>query len=218
MEFTALDLVPNALRLDPDAFRTLLSRPNAGLRGALAIVFLAGLSAALGQSVMLFANRVSPRRFVASLFVQALLFVAGFVAWAATVWATAMLLMDRPAPFAAAVAAIGLAYAPQLLGFLVLTPFLGGPFNVVLSVWTLLATLVATSVAFDLTRNETILVAFAGWVAAQVLQRTVGRPLARIGRWVRHRVAGTVLVAIPIPPGDAGPPPSRKARRRNPWT
>ena len=218
MEFTALDLVPNALRLDPDAFRTLLSRPNAGLRGALAIVFLAGLSAALGQSVMLFANRVSPRRFVASLFVQALLFVAGFLAWAATVWATAMLLMDRPAPFAAAVAAIGLAYAPQLLAFLVLTPFLGGPFNVVLSVWTLLATLVATSVAFDLTRSETILVAFAGWVAAQVLQRTVGRPLARIGRWVRHRVAGTVLVAIPIPPGDAGPPPSRTARRRNPWT
>lgn len=218
MEFTALDLVPNALRLQPDAFRTLLSRPDAGLRGALAIVFLAGLSAALGQSVMLFANRVSPRRFVASLFVQALLFVAGFLAWTATVWTTAMLLMDRPAPFTPAVAAIGLAYAPQLLGFLVLTPFLGGPFGVVLSVWTLLATLVATSVAFDLTRSETILVAFAGWLVAQALQRTVGRPLARLGRWVRHRVAGTVLVSIAATSVDVGRPKPPKARRRNPWT
>jgi len=215
VELTALDLVPQALRLQPEAFHTLLSRPNAGLRGALAIVFLAGLAAAIGQSVMLFANRVSPRRFVASLFVQALLFVAGFVAWAATVWGTAMLLMDRPAPFAAAVAAIGLAYAPQLFGFLVLTPFLGSPFGLVLSVWTLLATLVATSVAFDLTRSETIVVALAGWLVAQALQRTIGRPLARLGRWVRHRVAGTVLAPIPAPPGTVGQP---RAHRRNPWT
>lgn len=215
MELSAIDLVPNALRLDPEAFRTLLARPDGGLRGALAIVFLAGLSTALGQSVMLFANRVSPRRFVASLFLQALLFVAAFLAWSATVWLTALLLLDRPAPYATAVAAIGLAYAPQLLGFLVLAPFLGGPFGVVLSVWTLLATLVATSVAFDLGRGETVVVAFAGWLVAQALLRTVGRPLARFGRWVRHLVAGTVLEPIPSVTGTSDA--SARTRRRNPW-
>ena len=215
MELSALDLVPSALRVQPEAFRELLARPDGGLRGALAIVFLAGLSTALGQSVMLFANRVSPRRFLASLLLQAVLFLAAFVAWTATVWLTAMLLLDRPVGYPTVVAAIGLAYAPQLLGFLVLAPFLGGPFGIVLSVWTLLATLVATSVAFDLGRSETVVVAFAGWLVAQALLRTIGRPLARFGRWIRHLVAGTVLEPIPAPP--RAPDGEPRARRRNPW-
>jgi len=200
MESSALELVPHVLRLQPEAFRTLLAQPGHGLRGALLVVFLAGLSTAIGQSVMLFANRVSPRRFAASLVVQALLFVVTFLAWAGTVWATAALLLGGPPPFAAAAAAIGLAYAPQLLAVLILAPFLGGPFGVALSIWTLLTTLLATSVAFDLTRSETVVVAFAGWLAAQALQHTVGRPLARIGRWIRHRVAGTELRPLPTPP------------------
>lgn len=205
MDATALDLVPAALRLQPDAFRALLDQPRFGLRGALLIVFLAGLSTAVGQSVMLFANRVSPRRFAASLLVQAVLFVATFVAWAATVWVTAGLLTSgAPPPFAAAVAAIGLAYAPQLFAFLVLAPFLGGPFGVVLSVWTLLATLLATSVAFGLDRWETLLVAFTGWLVANVLQRTVGRPLGLLGRWIRHRVAGTELRPLHAPRRPSG--------------
>ncbi len=203
MEITALDLIPSTLALDAEAFRALLARPGYGLRGALLIVFLAGVATAFGQSVMLFANHVSPRRFVASLLVQALLFVVTFLVWAATVWGVATLLMGRPAAFAAAAAAIGLAYAPQLFSFLVLTPYLGNGIGWVLSLWTLLATLQATAVTFDLTRFETVLVALAGWLVAQVLQRTIGRPVARVGRWLRHQVAGKEL--RPFEPPGLGP-------------
>ncbi len=199
----ALDLIPNALALQPEAFEALLSRPGFGLRGALAIVFLAGLSTSFGQSVVLFANHVSPRRFVASLLVQALLFVLTFLAWSATVWVAALVLLDRPAPFAAAAAAIGLAYAPQLFNFLVLTPYLGNGVGAALSVWTLLATLVALGVAFDLSRSETLIVAIIGWLAAQALQRTVGRPVTRLGRRLRHAVAGRKL--DPVEPPGLGP-------------
>lgn len=202
MEATALDLVPGALRLQAEAFQTLLAQPRFGLRGALLVVFLAGLSSAIGQSVVLFANRVSPRRFAASLLLQAVLFVLTFLLWAATVWAVASGLMSRTPPFAAAAAAIGLAYAPQLLSFLALAPFLGGPFSVVLSVWTLLSTLLATSVAFDLSRGETLVVAFAGWLASEVLRRTVGRPVVSIGRRIRHAVAGTELRPLDPPSGQ----------------
>ncbi len=201
MELTALDLIPAALALDADAFATLLARPRFGLRGALVIVFLAGLSTEFGQSVVLFANRVSPRRFVATLLVQALLFVLTFLAWVATVWLVGTLLMGRPVPFAAAAATIGLAYAPQLLNFLVLTPYLGSGVGVALSVWTLLATLVAIAVTFDLGQGETVLVALAGWLVAQALERTVGRPVARIGHWVRRLAAGTELRPFDPPPG-----------------
>jgi hypothetical protein len=197
----ALDLVPRILTLDAEAFAVLLARPGYGLRGALVIVFLAGLSTELGQSVMLFANRVSPRRFLATLLVQAILFVLTFLTWVATVWLVGSSLVGRPAPFAAAAAAIGLAYAPQLLSFLVLTPYLGSGVRVVLSIWTLLATLLAVGVTFELTRGETALVALAGWLVAEVLQRTIGRPLARLGRWVRHQAAGTELRPFEPPPG-----------------
>lgn len=201
METTALELVPAALRLRGEAFATLLAQPGFGLRGALLVVFLAGLSTAIGQSVVLFANHVSPRRFAASLVVQAALFVLTYMAWAATVWAVASLLLGRAPPFAAAAAAIGLAYAPQLLSFLVLAPFLGGPFGALLSVWTLLTTLLATSVAFELGRGETLLVAFAGWLVAEALQRTVGRPVVWIGRRIRYAVAGTELRPLGAPDG-----------------
>jgi hypothetical protein len=95
----------------------------------------------------------------------------------------------------------GWRYAPQLLSFLVLTPYLGSGVRVVLSIWTLLATLLAVGVTFELTRGETALVALAGWLVAEVLQRTIGRPLARLGRWVRHQVAGTELRPFEPPPG-----------------
>ncbi len=198
---TAVDLIPGSLALDAEAFQTLLARPGYGLRGALVIVFLAGLSTEFGQSVVLFANRVSPRRFLATLLVQAILFVLTFLAWVTTVWLVGTALMGRPIAFAAATAAVGLAYAPQLLNFLVLTPYFGNGVGVALSVWTLLATLQAVGVTFELTRNETVLVALAGWLVAQLLQRTVGRPVARLGRWIRHRVAGTELQPFEPPPG-----------------
>jgi hypothetical protein len=191
--------IADVLALRPEAFLTALELGRPGLRLGMTVVFLAGLSTAVGQSVILFAHRVSPRRFAASLLVQALLFVAGFTAWAVATWLVAGAVFDRPRSVDLALTTIGLAYAPQLFAFFVLTPYFGAPIGTVLSVWTLLATVLATAVAFDLGIVEAALCAGLGWLLSQLLQRTIGLPITRIGRAVRRAVAGVDVRAKPLP-------------------
>jgi hypothetical protein len=186
----AARLVADALALRADAFATALELGRPGLRLGLTVVFLAGLSTAVGQSVILFAHRVSPRRFAASILVQAVLFALAFMTWIVAAWLVAGAVFDRPRPVALAFTTIGLAHAPQLFAFLVLTPYFGTPIGTMLSVWTLLATVVATAAVFDLTMLEAAACAGLGWLLSQLLQRTVGRPIIRIGRAVRHAVSG----------------------------
>ncbi|MBA2667922.1 MAG: hypothetical protein H0U69_12915 [Trueperaceae bacterium] len=195
----AARLIADALALRADAFLDTLELGRPGLRLGLMVVFLAGLSTAIGQSVTLFAHRVSPRRFAASLLVQALLFVVGFLAWVAATWVVGGTIFDRPRPVVLAFATVGLAHAPQLFGFFVLTPYFGTPIGTVLSVWTLLASVLATAAVFDLTLVEAATCAGLGWLASQLLQRTIGRPIIWIGRAVRRSVAGVDVRTRPLP-------------------
>lgn len=196
---TPLELVRGALALDPGAFRALLAPAGADPRLGLAVVYLAGLSLALGQSVALFAQRVSRRRFASTLAVQAALYLAAFLVWAVSVWWVARVGFDAARPLRDVVAVVGLAYAPQLFGVLVLAPYLGGPLQALLSVWTLLATLVAATTVFGLTLPQAVACSGGGWLLSQLLQRTVGRPVVRAGRRVRAWVAGVAPDAEPGP-------------------
>ena len=56
------DVTVGVLTLNPDVFTTVINTDGGGWV-ALAILFVAGISDMLGQSVVLFANRVTPRRF-----------------------------------------------------------------------------------------------------------------------------------------------------------
>ncbi len=191
---TPVETVGGALALRQEAFA--LAEGGGALRLALTVVFLAGLSQAVGQSLVLFANRVSPRRFVASLILSAAVFTFTFLFWTASVWLIASRAFEHPRPFATAVAAVGLAYAPQLFAFFTLTPYLGSLFWVVLSTWTLVAIVVATGVTFDLSTPRAIAAAALGWVLLQALQRTLGRPLARWNKRLKHLVAGRELAPL----------------------
>ncbi len=71
-------VVADILSLDADVFRALSTDPGAWIVG-ITVVLVAGLSEALGQSVVLFANRVRPRRFVASLLLTALSYPIGLL-------------------------------------------------------------------------------------------------------------------------------------------
>jgi hypothetical protein len=188
----ALQLIGQALRLDPAAFESLIGAQQL-LRVSLWVVFFAGLSSALGQSIVLFMNRVKPNRFVASLIISALLYVVGFLFWTLSIWLVASTLFQREQQFLLTLQAVGLAYSPQLFGFFVLTPYLGSFIAGMLSVWNLLAILIASQVIFDLTLPQAAACSGIGWLLLQVAQRTVGRPLLSVTNWFRSKVAGTPL-------------------------
>lgn len=190
-----MELVSGALRLDAATFSALIEHAR-GLRISLSTVFLAGLSVAMGQSVVLFASRVSPARFVASLVLSASLFVGVFLVWTASIWLVALYGFGSDRPFEASLIAVGLAFAPQLFGFFVLVPYFGSGIGVLLSAWNLLAIALATQVAFEIGLPQAVVCAAAGWALLQVTQRTVGWPLARLARWARSAVAGQRLQSL----------------------
>jgi hypothetical protein len=181
-----IDAVLAAWSLDPEAFRSTAT----GARFGVAVVLAAGLALAVGQSLALFAVGVRPRRFAASLLVQAALFALGFLTWATSAWLIATLAFDGAVSWRSMIAATGLAHAPQLFGAFVLVPYFGTAIGGLLSVWTLLAVWVATAAAFDLSAPQALAASVGGWLLVHVFQRTVGRPLARFSRRVRRAVAG----------------------------
>lgn len=190
-----LALVGQALTLNREAF-ALLDQGTAGLRLSLSVVFVAGVSSALGQSLVLFANRVAPRRFLASLLLSGAVFTAVYLFWSTSLWLIATFGFGHASPYVNALRTVGLAYSPQLFGFLVLTPYFGSFVAALLSVWNLLAIVIATGAVFHLTTLQSVASAALGWMLLQVLQRTIGRPVLALGRRLRIAVAGRRLVPL----------------------
>ena len=81
------DLIGGSFTLNQEAFRKIVSLPE-GQTIALLVVLIAGLSLAVGQSVILFINRVKPARLIFSLLLNAVLFVFGFLFLVFSTWLT----------------------------------------------------------------------------------------------------------------------------------
>ncbi len=158
-----------------------------------AVVVLAGVSEALGQSVVLFASRVKKRRFVLSLLFSASVYTFSFFFLSLSVWLVGSQVFGREVAFDTIMLAVGLGYAPYLFSFFVLAPYFGNPIGLLLSVWSLIAVIRGVQVVLDLSSWQALLCAFLGWLLLQVIQRTVGRPLTGGVRWLRRRVAGAPL-------------------------
>jgi hypothetical protein len=185
-------VIAGALRLDPAAFETVLQRPD-GLRVAVLLLVLAGLSQALGQSVALFANRVRPWRFAASLLLGAALFALSVVLWGVALDLSSRLGFGRSASLERVVEVVGLAHAPRLLGALVLTPYFGTAIGAALATWTLLALTVGARVAFGVGLIEALILLGVAWLISEAASRTIGRPLVRAVAAVRRYVAGAAM-------------------------
>lgn len=194
---TALDrfweLVQGANALNPEAFRLIETLPY-GTRVAIYVLLLAGLSQAIAQAIVLFANQVRPIRFVLSLGIAAILFVISTAFWVFSVWVVSHLLYRTETAFLTVFRVLGLAYAPLLWSFLIAMPYLGVPIGVVLSIWSLLAFVRGFDVVTGLGRWQILWCAMLGWVVFQIMQRTIGRPAEAFGQWLSNSVAGKPLV------------------------
>lgn len=196
MSETALDkfweLVSGAIALNSGAFKLIQTLPY-GTWAALYIVVIAGFSQALGQAIVLFINRVKPFRFVLSLLIAAILFASSYIFWVLSSW-FACYILYRDTSFFAVARTLGLAYAPLMLSFFIALPYLGVPISVLLSVWSFLASLTGLKVVLGLGIWQAFWCSALGWGVFQILQRTIGRPVAVVGRWLANEVAGVKLV------------------------
>ncbi|PSN10432.1 CAAX protease, partial [filamentous cyanobacterium CCT1] len=183
------------LTLDPEAFLALRQFPADTVDTlALAVVFVAGLSQAVAQSIILFVNRVKPLRFALSLVLAALLFVAGYLFWALSIWLASRWFLDPPISWQAVSDSLAFSYLPLIFSFFGAMPYLGVPVLRLLQVWNLLAVVVGFAVLANLTAIQAVNHVALGWVVLLVLQQTVGQPVVNLGRWLTNRIAGVKLV------------------------
>ena len=186
-------LVQGVLALNTDALQSIHTRPHS-LLAALSVVFIAGLAQSLSQFVVLFINQVRPLRFVLSLVISALFFVIGYGFWALSIWAIINLAFDIQLPLVEVLRTLGFSYAPLMLSVFVIFPYFGNAVFVLLSIWTLLAVVVGIDSITALGRWDAFESAALGWVTIQLLQKTVGQPIASLGQWITNWAAGEKLI------------------------
>ena len=165
-----------------------------GLWIALGIVLFAGLSHTLGQSIVLFVNRVKPSRFLYSLLLFTTLYAFGFLFWTLSVWLVGTQLFGREANLRAVVQAVGIGYAPYLFSFFILTPYFGSLIATALSLWSFVAILLAVQVTLQLSFGQALLCSALGWLLWQLLHRTIGRPIIWFTNTLRRWVTGVPIV------------------------
>lgn len=187
------ELVFGASTLNPEAFRLIQSLPQTSI-AALYIVLVTGFSQAVGQGLVLFINRVKPLRFALSLLIASVLFAFTVLFWGLSTWLVSLILFNANIPYRLLWSTLGFAYTPLIFGFLVALPYLGVPIQVLLSIWTLLAFVTGLRVGLGLGVWQAGWCAILGWIVFQIAQRSIGRPVAILGKWLSNTVAGTRLV------------------------
>ena len=179
-----------ALRANPEAFAIVRASPySVGL--LLGVGALAGASLLLGQSAVLFANRVTRGRFLLSLALNGVLNVVNLLIWGATVDLLAWLVYGVSIPLTTAAAIILLGSAPLVFAFLTLLPYLGVPLGWLLEIWSFIVVIIFLSDSRGLTLPQAFVIGFWGWLFIEVLNRAMGDRLGWVRNWIWRTVTGT---------------------------
>ena len=187
------DIEMGAISLSPDTYRRVVQSSSGGLI-SLVVLLLAGLSEAIAQGIVLFVNRVKPIRFVLSLAIASILFVFGFLFWAGSTWIVLKIFFGTRAPLIQLLITLAISFAPKVFSIFIALPYLGVPLSIALSIWSFLAFLVGIQATLGLDLWQGFWCGVLVWAVLQLLQRTVGRPVAGIGKWIRNSAAGVPLV------------------------
>lgn len=161
-----------------------------GVPLAVFLVFLAGLADGLGtRAAVLLVNRISPRAFIVSLLLSALLFLFSAVLWILGVWYFATEFFGMADALPNFFIVMSLAYLPFLFSVLVLLPLLGPPIRWVLR---LLSFLIAVWVLgiIGLELWQAILCAVFGELLLAGVGWLFGEPAARIRQRLWARLLG----------------------------
>jgi predicted Abi (CAAX) family protease len=180
------------LRLQGGAFTGDFALPHP-IAVAAAVVLAAGLSEAIAQSVVLFANRVKPLRFVFSLAVNALLFAFGYAFAVVATWSITALPGQAHVALPTLALVFALSYVPLLFAFLGALPYLGLPLLWLLRIWHLLAIVVGVAAVAGVSFFTAFTYVAVGWVILTVGQQTFGKPVAVLGERLLDTVAGVQL-------------------------
>ena len=155
------------------------------VQGAALTIVLAGLSDGLGtQGVVLLVNRITPLRFAINLVLSIALYFLSALAWMASIWLAASVVLRDYAPLPQVIGAVSLAYIPLWFSALVLIPYLGEAIGMLLNGWSLVIALTAVSQVFQFGLVQALIGAALGWLSLLLVRYILSRPGARLGQWL----------------------------------
>lgn len=192
---TMLRLVGGALRLDPAYFQAASEYSGDPTWLAFWIVFIAGVSLMLGQSVVLFANQVTPGRYVISIFFGAIRFVFDVIVVVIVVWGMANLLDEQSWGMGQIARGIALASAPYWLSIFILFPYVGIHLERLLLVYVFLALVTALQVIFSLGFGAAMLISAVALAVAIGVRSVIGIILSPISSKLSSAVVGEKEIA-----------------------
>ncbi len=193
--FDALfDAIWYALTLNPHLYKVVSENPLASWL-VVGIVFLGGVSVLLGQSAVLFVNRVRRGRFFFSLGLNGFMYVISYLVWGITIGLVGRLLFDfHPGP-GAITRMVGLSTAPLIFGVFILIPWMGPFIGRVLNVWGFLILVSVVEFGFQVGLIGALVCVGLGWLVMMLLNNFVGRPVIALRNKIWQKVAGTTLDA-----------------------
>jgi hypothetical protein len=203
-------LVGGALTLNGQVLLVARDAPRAYLAAVLLAV-AAGISLTLGQSVVLFANRVPPGRFAFLVLGGGLIFLTRLVLWSVAIWLVGVVSPRYALPLGVTFLAVCFGQSPQLFAVFETLPYFGASLRRVLDAYALIAVVAGLRWMLDLPVLAAFLAAGLGWLLQAFLGGLLERPLSGVRGWMWRTASGReVFVRAPDVlvdrPRDGGAP------------
>lgn len=192
---TMLRLVGGGLRLDPAAFLAAFNGGPTATPVLIWVVLLAGLSLMIGQSVVLFANRVNTARFAISLALGSLKFLLDVLVVVVVVWWMANALSERIWLLGQVGRAVALASAPYWLSFFILIPYAGLIWERLTKVYVLLALIAAVQAVFGLAFFNALLASLSALAISYIISLLLGQLLTPLANRIHRTLVGNLELA-----------------------
>ena len=183
-------IIGGLLHFDAGAIEAISYQEGGNLIAILILVF-GGTSLAIGQSVVLFANRVSKRRFFLSLIASGVIFLLWVLLWASSVWLLFTIVHGQQFQYADVLRWAAASMVPLMYGFLVLLPYIGDPIFQFLRIWVLFSFLVNISIMTDSSYLGALAYVGLGWLLIEVVFRFPQVQFERIKAWWWTKITGT---------------------------
>lgn len=157
---------------------------------ALTTALLAGISMLLGDSAVLFFNRVRGIRFGISLLLNGLGMIALYLVQAIVLTVVGDWIVGHPpvAPFV--IRGMLLSTAPMVFGVLALVPYFGPAIARFLQAWSVVALWVIVQVLYDTGLWRALVVTLLAWGSMQLMSWALARPVAYLGSRIFRLVSG----------------------------
>ncbi len=154
------------------------------------ILFLSILSLTIGNSVVLFANRVNRAQFIRSILAFTLLFIFTIFLWTLSIQFFAHFFFGKHKATEAVLMLVAASFTPFIFGFLILLPHLGYYLYALLRVWVMVNLVINVMRAYQFNVIQALLVSLLGWLLLEFISSLSFLRLDDIKRWFLKLTTG----------------------------